>query len=137
MFDRFILQFTHVLRKLPNLPGAVSSELIGHPYLVMNGYSTFWQIAAMFLQLFRVCMNVFGIGPLFYRFSEFVLRDPFGLQMFGYNSDSMLLCFRKSNEGDTSPPLKLDADYQPDPRKARSIRRQGLFVVGRPFGCRS
>ena len=68
----------------------------------MNGYSTFWQIAAMFLQLFRVCMNVFGIGPLFYRFSEFVLRDPFGLQMFGYNSDSMLLCFRKSNEGDTT-----------------------------------
>ena len=130
MLNRFILQFTQVLRKLPNLPGAVSSELIGHPYLVMNGYSTFWQIAAMFLQLFRVCMNVFGIGPLFYRFSEFVLCDPFGLQMFGYNSDSMLLCFRNSNEGDTSPPLKLDADYRPaacHPRKARSIRRWPTF----------
>jgi hypothetical protein len=77
----------------------------------MNGYGTFRQLAAIFLRLFRVRVNGFRYRSFLYGFSEFVLRDPFGLQMFGYGSDSMLLCFGSQKR--YFPILKLDADYRP------------------------
>ena len=92
----------------------------------MNGYSTFRQIAAIFLQFVSGLYECFRYRALFSGFSEFVLRDPFGLQMFFVQTR----CFCAFGSQMKVLNLKVDADYLPvvcHPRKARSIRRWPTF----------